>query len=179
MLVKDRKIDVLVAIDAMNDANRFAAGASLIATQEHMQIFQSGLATFPTVPSTLDIFAIFASANLTSRPAFFGCNPPPPSPACPAPPGPLVVYIANGAPPRDGAPPLTNTSTFQSADVCRGEAGRGSGARARGPRVGRVPCVRGGGSREGEGGRAAERGVLDVLCAVLLGGVVPVVVLSQ
>ncbi|KAJ7111443.1 lysophospholipase [Mycena epipterygia] len=111
MLVKDRKIDVLVAIDATNDENGFAAGASLIATQERMQIFQSGLATFPTVPSTLDIFA---SANLTSRPAFFGCNPPAPSPAAPGPPGPLLVYIANGAPPRDGAPPLTNTSTFQS-----------------------------------------------------------------
>ncbi|KAJ6552229.1 lysophospholipase [Mycena vulgaris] len=105
MLVPDRKIDVIFAIDAVNDANGFAAGASLIATQERMQLFQRGLAAFPRVPSTLEGFA---AANLTARPTFFGCTPAPHAP------GPLLVYLANGAPPRDGAPPLTNTSTGQS-----------------------------------------------------------------
>jgi len=77
---------------------------SLIATQERMNLFQPGLAAFPRVPDTL---AGFTAGNLTSRPTFFGCTP-----AAHAP-GPLLVYIANGAPPRDGSPPLTNTSTFQ------------------------------------------------------------------
>ncbi|KAJ6625147.1 lysophospholipase [Mycena sp. CBHHK59/15] len=105
MLVKDRKIDVVIAIDAANDANGYAAGASLIATQDRMQIFPRGLARFPRVPSTL---AGFAAQNLTTRPAFFGCAARGPAP------GPLLVYVANGGPPRDGAAPLTNTSTFQT-----------------------------------------------------------------
>ncbi|KAJ7118432.1 lysophospholipase [Mycena crocata] len=108
MLVKDRKIDILIAIDSANDGNGFAAGASLIATQERMKLFPRGLAAFPAVPSTLDGFV---SASLASRPTFFGCNP---STSHHAAPGPLLVYIANGAPPRDGSAPLTNTSTFQS-----------------------------------------------------------------
>ncbi|KAJ7023454.1 lysophospholipase [Mycena alexandri] len=70
MLVPDRKIDVIVAIDATNDANGFAAGASLIATQQRMQIFARGLAAFPAVPTTLVGFA-----NLTAQPTFFGCTP--------------------------------------------------------------------------------------------------------
>ncbi|KAJ7700428.1 lysophospholipase [Mycena rosella] len=115
MLVKDRKIDVILAIDAVrtDDADGFAGGASLIATQDRMQLFQSGLATFPSVPTTL---AAFAAANLSSRPTFFGCTPDFVHARWGTPPaqGPLLVYIANGAPPRDGAPPLTNTSTFQS-----------------------------------------------------------------
>ncbi|KAJ6588115.1 lysophospholipase [Mycena capillaripes] len=121
MLVKDRKIDVILEIDATADtANSFAAGASLIATQQRMQIFPRGLAAFPSVPTTLDGFA---AANLTSRPAFFGCTPS----AARSAPGPLLVYIANGAPPRDGTPPLTNTSTFQSvytADEMQGMLGQ-------------------------------------------------------
>ncbi|KAJ6453592.1 lysophospholipase [Mycena sanguinolenta] len=110
MLVKDRAIDVIIAIDGNNDENGFAAGASLIATQERMQIFSRGLAAFPAVPTSL---GAFAAANLTSRPSFFGCTPAKSKPHTKAP-GPLMVYIANGAPPRDGSPPLTNTSTFQS-----------------------------------------------------------------
>ncbi|KAJ7857882.1 lysophospholipase [Mycena leptocephala] len=46
----------------------------------------------------------------TSRPTFFGCTP---SSSSSKAPGPLLVYIANGAPPRDGSPPLTNTSLGQ------------------------------------------------------------------
>ncbi|KAJ7672401.1 lysophospholipase [Mycena polygramma] len=109
MLVPDRRIDVIIAIDAPADStDNYATGASLIATQERMQLFPRGLRAFPAVPPTLDGFA---SANLTARPAFFGCTP---SSGSPAAPGPLLVYIANGAPPRDGSAPLTNTSTFQT-----------------------------------------------------------------
>ncbi|KAJ7766336.1 lysophospholipase [Mycena maculata] len=104
MLVKDRNIDVIITIDATNDANGFAEGASLIATQERMQqFFQGGLATFPTVPSNL---TVFIAEGLATRPTFFGCTP--------TTAGPLLVYIANGAPPRDGAAPLTNTTTTQT-----------------------------------------------------------------
>jgi lysophospholipase len=70
-----------------------------------MQLFPHGLAAFPAVPTTLDGFA---ASNLTERPTFFGCTPSTHAP------GPLLVYIANGAPPRDGSLPLTNTTTFQS-----------------------------------------------------------------
>ncbi|KAJ7625144.1 lysophospholipase [Mycena rosella] len=107
MLVEDRNIDVIVTIDATPD--NFALGGSLIATQERMQIFPHGLAAFPAVPTSL---AGFAAENLTSRPTFFGCTPSSSSSSSKAP-GPLLVYIANGAPPRDGSPPLTNTSLGQ------------------------------------------------------------------
>ncbi|KAF7291014.1 Lysophospholipase [Mycena chlorophos] len=106
MLVKDRNIDVIIGIDAANDANGFAEGASPMATQERMQLyFQPGLATFPVVPNSTDVFL---AQNLTSKPTFFGCT------STAAKTGPLLVYIANGAPPRDGAAPLTNTTTDQS-----------------------------------------------------------------
>jgi lysophospholipase len=77
-----------------------------------MQLFPGGLAPFPAVPTSL---AVFAAANLTARPTFFGCTPSSHAASVHAnpPPGPLLVYIANGAPPRDGAAPLTNTSTGQ------------------------------------------------------------------
>ncbi|KAJ7747752.1 lysophospholipase [Mycena metata] len=111
MLVPDRRIDVILAIDATNDADGFAAGASLIATQERMQIFARGLAAFPPVPTTLAGFA-----NLTAQPTFFGCLPSSPSFSNSKSHngGPMLVYLPNGAPPRDGSPPLTNTSTFQA-----------------------------------------------------------------
>ncbi|KAJ7737383.1 lysophospholipase [Mycena metata] len=88
----------------VDDGGGFAHGASLIATQQRMQIFPGGLAAFPAVPTTLEGFA-----NLTTQPTFFGCTPSQEQSA----PGPMLVYIANGAPPRDGSPPLTNTSTGQ------------------------------------------------------------------
>ncbi|KAF7301905.1 Lysophospholipase [Mycena indigotica] len=109
MLVKEREIDVIIGVDAANDVpENYAVGASLIATQQRMQIFAEGLATFPSVPASLDVFA---SQSLLSRPAFFGCTPSTPSSQKPT--GPIVVYLANGAPPRDGSAPLTNTSSFQ------------------------------------------------------------------
>ncbi|KAF8189182.1 lysophospholipase [Mycena galopus ATCC 62051] len=111
MLVPGREVDVFIAVDGINDTpDNFAAGASLIATQDRMKIFPSGLRPFPAVPTSV---AIFAAANLTTRPTFFGCTPSSRTPS-PSDAGPLLVYIANGAPPRDGAPALTNTTTGQS-----------------------------------------------------------------
>ncbi|KAJ7789133.1 lysophospholipase [Mycena olivaceomarginata] len=139
MLVEGRAIDVIVAIDAVNDANGFAAGASLIATQERMQLFPRGLAPFPAVPTSL---AVFAAANLTARPTFFGCTPSSSHAASvhsKTPPGPLLVYIANGAPPRDGAAPLTNTSTGQfvyAPDEVRGMLAQSFDAATQGAVVG-------------------------------------------
>lgn len=97
-----------------------------------MKIFPKGLAAFPSVPPTIDAFT---AANLASRPTFFGCTPS----AARTAPGPLLVYIANGAPPRDGAPPLTNTSTFQSvygADEMQGMLGQTFVAATQGAAVG-------------------------------------------
>ncbi|KAJ7858829.1 lysophospholipase [Mycena olivaceomarginata] len=115
MLVRDRAVDVLIAVDGINDTpDNFAGGASLIATQDRMKIFPSGLRPFPAVPTSL---AAFTAANLTIRPTFFGCMPsssPSAGSDINTDPGPLLVYIANGAPPRDGAPALTNTTTGQS-----------------------------------------------------------------
>ncbi|KAF7301898.1 Lysophospholipase [Mycena indigotica] len=118
MLVKDRKVDVVIGVDSSNDANGYAFGASLIATQTRMKIFPRGLATFPSVPSSVDVLT---TEKLATRPTFFGCTPSKPSHRTPT--GPILVYLANGAPPRDGSPPLTNTSTFQptyTADEVQG-----------------------------------------------------------
>ncbi|KAJ7895004.1 lysophospholipase catalytic domain-containing protein [Mycena olivaceomarginata] len=114
MLVRDRAVDVLIAIDGINDTpDNFAGGVLLIATP-HENLPQRALRPFPAVPTSL---AAFAAANLTIRPTFFGCTPSP-SPFAGSntgtDPGPLLVYIANGAPPRNGAPALTNTTMGQS-----------------------------------------------------------------
>ncbi|KAJ7623772.1 lysophospholipase [Roridomyces roridus] len=134
MLVKDRNIDVIIEIDAVSvssysllsvlsqwqnndDGHGWALGSSLIATQERMKIFQRGLRAFPCVPTNQ---SGFISAGLLKRPTFFGCSPPSSLPHWPfgkyepKHEGPLVVYIANGAPPRDGSAPVTNTSTQQT-----------------------------------------------------------------
>ncbi|KAK7042581.1 lysophospholipase [Favolaschia claudopus] len=164
MLVEDRKVDVIIAVDAPNDdGNNYARGASLIATQERMKIFQRGLAPFPAVPASLDGFA---AQNLTSRPTFFGCNAPSPhhSPSSPynnhhpTPSPPLVVYIPNGAPPRDGSPPLTNTSTFQSTYT----AGEMQGMLAQTFDVAtQGAVVRGGGLRDREWGACLACAVVE------------------
>ncbi|KAJ7648031.1 lysophospholipase, partial [Roridomyces roridus] len=106
MLVKDRKIDVIIEIDNSDGVTgeNYAGGSSLVATQERMKIFQSGLAAFPRVPTNA---STFATEGLTTRPTFFGCTPSANDT------GPLLVYIANGGPPRDGSAPLTNSSTGQ------------------------------------------------------------------
>ena len=82
----------------------------MIATKNRTTLFPSSY-SFPPLPSTP---ASFISSNLTTRPAFFGCDTSTSAP--------LVIYIANGGPPRNLAgPPLTNASTnqlaFEPADI--------------------------------------------------------------
>jgi lysophospholipase len=86
------------------NATAWADGSSLIATKNRTTLFPSAY-SFPPVPSTP---ASFVSSNLTTRPTFFGCDTSTSAP--------LVIYIANGGPPRNAAgPPLTNVSTDQLA----------------------------------------------------------------
>ncbi|EJD05258.1 lysophospholipase [Fomitiporia mediterranea MF3/22] len=102
LLVKARNVDVIVAIDASADtSDGFAAGASLIASKNRTSLFPSAY-SFPQVPETT---SEFVEQGLASRPTFFGCNDSSPTP--------LVVYLANGAPPA-GQPAITNTSTQQT-----------------------------------------------------------------
>ena len=73
----------------------------MIATKNRTTLFPAY--PFPPLPSNT---SSFVSANLTTRPTFFGCNTSTSAP--------LVIYIANGGPPRNATgPPLTNTSTLQ------------------------------------------------------------------
>ncbi|OSD00770.1 lysophospholipase [Trametes coccinea BRFM310] len=102
LLVQARGIDTIIAIDAVNTSDNWAAGDSLIATQERVKLLSPAY-SFPPVPSTQEEFL---AQNLTKRPTFFGCNSPPSVG------DPLVIYIANGGPPL-GQAPLTNTSTGQ------------------------------------------------------------------
>ncbi|EIW74777.1 lysophospholipase [Coniophora puteana RWD-64-598 SS2] len=104
LLVKARGVDIIVAIDVSSDENNFADGSALIATQDRVALFPSAY-SFPPVPTTA---AEFTSQNLTTRPTFFGCTTTPANLSTP-----LVVYLANGGPPHDGAAPVTNTSTYQ------------------------------------------------------------------
>ncbi|KIP06142.1 hypothetical protein PHLGIDRAFT_468918 [Phlebiopsis gigantea 11061_1 CR5-6] len=100
LLVKARDVDVIVAIDASADTeDNFTDGASLIATQDRVNLFPTAY-SFPPVPATA---AGFTAANLTKRPTFFGCNTSTSAP--------LLIYIANGGAPL-GQVPQTNVSTF-------------------------------------------------------------------
>lgn len=71
------------------------------ATSQRAKLFP-GVYDFPAVPSTP---AAFIAAGLTTRPAFFGCNGTTTAP--------LVIYLANGGPPRSSSAFVTNTSTLQ------------------------------------------------------------------
>ncbi|KII94539.1 hypothetical protein PLICRDRAFT_33337 [Plicaturopsis crispa FD-325 SS-3] len=102
LLVKARGVDVIFAIDATADINNFADGSSLVATQNRTTFFP-GAYSFPPVPTNT---STFTASNLTSHPTFFGCDP---SSAD----EPLLIYLANGAPPQNGAAPVTNISTDQ------------------------------------------------------------------
>ncbi|THH03849.1 hypothetical protein EW145_g5959 [Phellinidium pouzarii] len=101
LLVRARNVDVIVAIDATSDVDNYAAGSSLVATQNRTTFFPTTY-SFPQVPNNTETFV---SLNLTKHPTFFGCNDSAPVP--------LVIYIANGAAPI-GQPSLTNTSTDQT-----------------------------------------------------------------
>lgn len=93
-------VDIIFYLQSGN-ATGWADGSSLIATQNRSSLFPSAY-SFPPVPTTS---AEFIDSELTTRPTFFGCN---------TSSAPLVIYIANGGPPRNSqTPPLTNTSTQQ------------------------------------------------------------------
>ncbi|KIY44728.1 lysophospholipase [Fistulina hepatica ATCC 64428] len=101
LLVKARDIDVIIAIDASGSgANNYANGDSLVVTQTRVSDYYSDTYAFPPVPTSADIIV---AENLTTRPTFFGCDSDVDVP--------LVIYIANGGPPRDGSTPATNTTT--------------------------------------------------------------------
>ncbi|KAJ6538742.1 lysophospholipase catalytic domain-containing protein [Mycena sp. CBHHK59/15] len=104
LLVKARGVDVILAIDvtagsADDSNNNFCNGRSLIATHNRTTFFPSYY-SFPTVP--LNTSTILAE-GLTTRPVFFGCEAKADEP--------LVIYIANGAPP-PGQPAITNFSSL-------------------------------------------------------------------
>lgn len=101
LLVKARNVDVIFAIDGSSDNDNYAAGASLVASQNRTTFFPSAYA-FPQVPNDT---TTFIQQNLTQHPTFFGCNESAPVP--------LIIYLPNGAAPA-GQPPLTNTSTQQT-----------------------------------------------------------------
>ncbi|TDL15101.1 lysophospholipase [Rickenella mellea] len=106
LLVKPRGVDVILAIDASADLDdNFTAGGSLVAAQARASLFP-GVYSFPPVPTSINTFV---SQRLSSRPTFFGCDINDPRSDSPAP---LIIYLANGAPP-PGQPALTNTSSFQ------------------------------------------------------------------
>src|SRR5882762_1454142 len=94
-------LTIIIAVQSGN-ATGWADGSSVIATKIRTTLFPSAY-SFPSVPANT---TTFVSANLTTRPTFFGCNT--------ATSTPLIIYIANGAPPRGATgPPVTNTSTLQ------------------------------------------------------------------
>ncbi|KAJ6495831.1 lysophospholipase [Mycena vulgaris] len=100
LLVKARGVDVILAIDVVHDSNNnFCNGRSLIATHNRTTFFPSYY-SFPTVP--LNTSTILAE-GLTTRPMFFGCEAKADEP--------LIIYIANGAPP-PGQPAITNFSSL-------------------------------------------------------------------
>lgn len=55
--------------------------------------------SFPPVPTNV---SEFIAQNLSTRPTFFGCDSSTEAP--------LIIYLANGGPPRNGETPLTNVA---------------------------------------------------------------------
>ncbi|KAF8497006.1 lysophospholipase, partial [Gautieria morchelliformis] len=103
LLVGARAVDTIIAIDASADtADNFANGTDFINSAKRAALFGS-LYPFPTIPSTADIFV---QQNLTRHPTFFGCNDSVETP--------MIIYIANGGPPADGAAPVTGTPRLQT-----------------------------------------------------------------
>lgn len=106
LLVKVRRIDVVVAVDASaDDPNRWPNGTSLLSTSQRISsVLKSSHQGFPPIPSSAQNFA---STGVNQRPTFFGCNPS----QIPAE-YPLVIYLPN-SPPLDGSAPSTNTDDMQ------------------------------------------------------------------
>ncbi|KAK7690804.1 hypothetical protein QCA50_005904 [Cerrena zonata] len=91
LLVQARGVDTIFTIDAPADnAQNFAEGFSIIATQQRSSLF-SKFYSFPPVPTSV---AGFAAANLTKQPTFFGCN----TPTSGSLQTPLLIYLAKWRP---------------------------------------------------------------------------------
>ncbi|TFK49593.1 lysophospholipase [Heliocybe sulcata] len=96
-LVKARNVDVLIAVDVNAEVNNYATGDSFTQSGTRAALFP-GIYSFPPIPASN---ATFVAQNLTLHPTFFGCG---------TPETPLIVYIANGGPPK-GQVAVTNAST--------------------------------------------------------------------
>ncbi|KAJ6546830.1 lysophospholipase catalytic domain-containing protein [Mycena capillaripes] len=101
LLVAARGLQAIIALDVSgNTDDNFADGSAMIAEAKRVALF-SGAYKFPQIPQTQ---AEFVAQNLTTQPTFFGCDEDQDVP--------MIVYLANGAPP-PGKPPITNASTGQ------------------------------------------------------------------
>ncbi|CAK7913235.1 lysophospholipase 1 [[Candida] anglica] len=71
LIEPDREVDVIFAFDNSADTNdHWPDGSSLVATYKRQFLAQGNGTHFPPVPDTNS----FRNLNLTSRPAFFGCD---------------------------------------------------------------------------------------------------------
>ncbi|KAJ7491096.1 lysophospholipase catalytic domain-containing protein [Mycena latifolia] len=101
LLVKDRGVQAIIALDVSGDSDdNFADGSAMIAESKRVALFP-GAYKFPQIPQTQ---AEFLAQNLTTQPTFFGCDEGQDVP--------MILYFANGAPP-PGKPAITNASTGQ------------------------------------------------------------------
>lgn len=101
LLVKARGVDTIFAIDSNQDWGTayWSAGGSLINTQNRINALFPTAYSFPPVPTNV---SEFIAQNLSTRPTFFGCDSNTEAP--------LIIYLANGGPPRNGETPLTNVA---------------------------------------------------------------------
>ncbi|CCM05463.1 uncharacterized protein FIBRA_07684 [Fibroporia radiculosa] len=99
LMVKARGLDTIFALDANQDfANAYwSAGGSLVNTQNRINTLFPTAYSMPPIPTNT---SEFSAQNLSIRPTFFGCDTSTEAP--------LIIYIANGGPPRNGEAPLTN-----------------------------------------------------------------------
>ncbi|TFY63535.1 hypothetical protein EVJ58_g3197 [Rhodofomes roseus] len=101
LLAKARGVDVIWATDGSGNITNWANGYVVSAAQARTELLSAY--DFPPVPTDT---ATWLDEGLTTHPTFFGCNSSSPVP--------LLIYLANGAPPL-GQAPLTNITTVQEA----------------------------------------------------------------
>ncbi|KAH7921271.1 FabD/lysophospholipase-like protein [Leucogyrophana mollusca] len=99
LLVKARGLDTIFAVDSNQDWTNayWSAGGSLVNTQNRINTLFPTAYSFPPVPTNT---SEFIAQNLSTRPTFFGCDSSTEAP--------LIIYLANGGPPRNGEAPLLN-----------------------------------------------------------------------
>ncbi|KAH7909777.1 lysophospholipase catalytic domain-containing protein [Hygrophoropsis aurantiaca] len=99
LLVKARGLDTIFAVDSNQDWTNayWSAGGSLVNTQNRIDTLFPTAYSFPPVPTNT---SEFIAQNLATRPTFFGCDSSTEAP--------LIIYLANGGPPRNGETPLLN-----------------------------------------------------------------------